>query len=183
MQHCENTENYFTGGFLQTETADLSGDLGSNVRCACAPKRGKYVTWYHEREKSYLTEDCMTCVWKRSKSFTIIFLCAENSILRSWISLVMSGIALGRLAEERKAWRKEHPFVSCSIPISPLLKCLNWLILTTNDFELLFLLKTISVCRVLWPNHWKMLMVLWTLWIGNVVRNEFFHVRSTGLNL
>ena len=24
----------------------------------------------------------------------------------------MSGIALGRLAEERKAWRKDHPFVS-----------------------------------------------------------------------
>ena len=23
----------------------------------------------------------------------------------------MSGIALGRLAEERKAWRKDHPFV------------------------------------------------------------------------
>jgi len=24
----------------------------------------------------------------------------------------MSGIAIARLAEERKAWRKEHPFVS-----------------------------------------------------------------------
>ena len=24
----------------------------------------------------------------------------------------MSGIALGRLSEERKAWRKDHPFVS-----------------------------------------------------------------------
>lgn len=24
----------------------------------------------------------------------------------------MSGIALGRLAEERKQWRKDHPFVS-----------------------------------------------------------------------
>jgi hypothetical protein len=24
----------------------------------------------------------------------------------------MSGIAIGRLTEERKAWRKEHPFVS-----------------------------------------------------------------------
>jgi hypothetical protein len=24
----------------------------------------------------------------------------------------MSGIALGRLGEERKAWRKDHPFVS-----------------------------------------------------------------------
>ena len=28
----------------------------------------------------------------------------------------MSGIALGRLAEERKAWRKDHPFVSCATP-------------------------------------------------------------------
>ena len=24
----------------------------------------------------------------------------------------MSGIAIGRLTEERKAWRKDHPFVS-----------------------------------------------------------------------
>ena len=27
------------------------------------------------------------------------------------VKLKMSGIALQRLAEERKAWRKEHPFV------------------------------------------------------------------------
>lgn len=27
-------------------------------------------------------------------------------------SVVMSGIALSRLAQERKAWRKDHPFVS-----------------------------------------------------------------------
>lgn len=26
----------------------------------------------------------------------------------------MSGIALSRLAQERKAWRKDHPFVSIS---------------------------------------------------------------------
>ena len=29
----------------------------------------------------------------------------------------MSGICRTRLAEERKQWRKDHPFVSC--PISP----------------------------------------------------------------
>lgn len=29
----------------------------------------------------------------------------------------MSGIALGRLAEERKAWRKDHPFVSIFSPL------------------------------------------------------------------
>lgn len=29
-------------------------------------------------------------------------------------SAVMSGIALSRLAQERKAWRKDHPFVSLS---------------------------------------------------------------------
>ena len=34
------------------------------------------------------------------EDFTIIF------------SAVMSGIAIGRLSEERKAWRKDHPFVS-----------------------------------------------------------------------
>ena len=27
----------------------------------------------------------------------------------------MSGIALGRLSEERKAWRKDHPFVRMSM--------------------------------------------------------------------
>lgn len=26
--------------------------------------------------------------------------------------MTMSGIAIARLAEERKAWRKDHPFVS-----------------------------------------------------------------------
>jgi ubiquitin-conjugating enzyme E2 I len=25
----------------------------------------------------------------------------------------MSGIAIARLSEERKGWRKDHPFVSC----------------------------------------------------------------------
>ena len=28
----------------------------------------------------------------------------------------MSGIAIGRLSEERKAWRKDHPFV-CTVQI------------------------------------------------------------------
>lgn len=27
----------------------------------------------------------------------------------------MSGIALSRLAQERKAWRKDHPFVSTTV--------------------------------------------------------------------
>ena len=31
----------------------------------------------------------------------------------------MSGIALGRLAEERKGWRKDHPFVSIVQVIEP----------------------------------------------------------------
>lgn len=34
----------------------------------------------------------------------------------------MSGIAAARLAEERKAWRKDHPFVSWFININVLLK-------------------------------------------------------------
>jgi hypothetical protein len=33
----------------------------------------------------------------------------------------MSGIAIARLGEERKAWRKEHPFVSIVLIISQLL--------------------------------------------------------------
>ena len=35
----------------------------------------------------------------------------------------MSGIAIGRLNEERKAWRRDHPFVSlrsCCLFIAPL---------------------------------------------------------------
>ena len=32
----------------------------------------------------------------------------------------MSGIALGRLAEERKQWRKDHPFVSRAYCLKPL---------------------------------------------------------------
>lgn len=34
---------------------------------------------------------------------------------------VMSGIALSRLAQERKAWRKDHPFVSNVFLLSNLL--------------------------------------------------------------
>lgn len=30
----------------------------------------------------------------------------------------MSGIAVARLGEERKAWRKDHPFVSISLVIN-----------------------------------------------------------------
>ena len=50
----------------------------------------------------------------------------------------MSGIAVGRLSEERKAWRKDHPFVSTMscLPLEivknvlrekmvPYLSCLN----------------------------------------------------------
>lgn len=33
---------------------------------------------------------------------------------------VMSGIALSRLAQERKAWRKDHPFVSMIFFFSPI---------------------------------------------------------------
>ena len=43
-------------------------------------------------------------------------LCRPSCPLRSFTvqsrSKKMSGIALGRLNEERKAWRKDHPFVS-----------------------------------------------------------------------
>lgn len=88
-----------------------------------------------KEKKSQLTEIAWL-VWKRSKSFRIISLCTVNSILRRWTRLVMSGIALGRLTEERKAWRKEHPFVSCATHF-PSVKCLNWSLLL-NDFDLVF---------------------------------------------
>jgi hypothetical protein len=44
----------------------------------------------------------------------------------------MSGIAIGRLTEERKAWRKDHPFVS------------NFLIILSRNLKkkcLLYVLK------------------------------------------
>lgn len=34
--------------------------------------------------------------------------------LRKLLQIDMSGIAIGRLSEERKAWRKDHPFVRFS---------------------------------------------------------------------
>lgn len=36
----------------------------------------------------------------------------------------MSGIALSRLAQERKAWRKDHPFVSSILEDPPFLTSL-----------------------------------------------------------
>ena len=38
----------------------------------------------------------------------LIVVCRKEEIVTD----SMSGIALGRLTEERKAWRKDHPFVS-----------------------------------------------------------------------
>jgi len=43
----------------------------------------------------------------------------------------MSGIALGRLAEERKAWRKDHPFVSFATPF-PLSSCRTFELIDLN---------------------------------------------------
>lgn len=37
---------------------------------------------------------------------------AGSSPFVTGAATVMSGIALSRLAQERKAWRKDHPFVS-----------------------------------------------------------------------
>jgi hypothetical protein len=37
----------------------------------------------------------------------------------------MSGIAIARLSEERKAWRKEHPFVSKNYELSERLEPLS----------------------------------------------------------
>lgn len=41
-----------------------------------------------------------------------IYLYNKYNVHFSIGSVVMSGIALSRLAQERKAWRKDHPFVS-----------------------------------------------------------------------
>ena len=62
----------------------------------------------------------------------------------------MSGIALGRLTEERKAWRKDHPFVS----VSPIVvgKAID------ETFSLIIIYFT--HCRDLWRDQSKTQMVL-----------------------
>lgn len=62
----------------------------------------------------------------------------------------MSGIAIGRLSEERKAWRKDHPFVSNLL--SQLASCsgLGWIFLKLTAFHSFF--------RDLWLNLLRILM-------------------------
>ena len=46
----------------------------------------------------------------------------------------MSGIAIGRLSEERKAWRKDHPFVrTLCLDYVMYLQICSWLILEIGD--------------------------------------------------
>ena len=45
---------------------------------------------------------------RKGLSYKRLLLSRERGELRG---TVMSGIAVGRLSEERKAWRKDHPFV------------------------------------------------------------------------
>ena len=54
----------------------------------------------------------------------------------------MSGIAVGRLSEERKAWRKDHPFVS-----------LVDLILIDAHLSVYSVHCCIHACRDLWPSQ------------------------------
>ena len=67
----------------------------------------------------------------------------------------MSGIAVGRLNEERKAWRKDHPFVSTSV-------CKLYLIPTDVSIRLvphalysfvLFIVKYHQACFLTRPLH------------------------------
>jgi hypothetical protein len=46
----------------------------------------------------------------------------------------MSGIALGRLGEERKAWRKDHPFVSKTYLYVKLAAYLDCIFKHSNQF-------------------------------------------------
>ena len=72
----------------------------------------------------------------------------------------MSGIALGRLNEERKAWRKDHPFVSLgnaafqvvlnvhmgnAVLLSP--RCLA--LYSSGDVMTLFCAQSLLVCRII----------------------------------
>ncbi|KAL6489136.1 hypothetical protein MHYP_G00028770 [Metynnis hypsauchen] len=48
--------------------------------------------------------------------YTSCHTCVEESGKTRSDSVVMSGIALSRLAQERKAWRKDHPFGFVAVP-------------------------------------------------------------------
>lgn len=52
----------------------------------------------------------------------------------------MSGIAIARLAEERKAWRKDHPFVS--IDFISLIDLKRLIIFILSEVHLLFLTRS-----------------------------------------
>lgn len=68
----------------------------------------------------------------------------------------MSGIALGRLSEERKAWRKDHPFVSPMMP-------------SLDPFCAVHCHSISPVIpRDLLQGLWRMLMERWTWWTGSV---------------
>lgn len=69
-------------------------------------------------------------------------------------SIVMSGIAIARLAEERKAWRKDHPFVSFYCFFDLNLFKMNSLFV--YDYQNLF--NNFMYFRDLWLGQQKMLM-------------------------
>lgn len=89
---------------------------------SCASVTCRFIWWYYRYSK-----------WSTNIAWYKYFLRTTNILVSEYITLafsfidlaytqinvhfslgseVMSGIALSRLAQERKAWRKDHPFVS-----------------------------------------------------------------------
>lgn len=44
--------------------------------------------------------------------YFFLYTLIPSCLLKLYCYFQMSGIAIGRLSEERKGWRKDHPFVS-----------------------------------------------------------------------
>uniref|UniRef100_A0A8C3QVI4 Potassium channel tetramerization domain containing 5 n=1 Tax=Cyanoderma ruficeps TaxID=181631 RepID=A0A8C3QVI4_9PASS len=56
------------------------------------------------------------CVLSRRNCITLLMAQPVNPVKKQRGNLNMSGIALSRLAQERKAWRKDHPFGFVAVP-------------------------------------------------------------------
>lgn len=82
-----------------------------------------------------------------------------------WRCWVMSGIALSRLSQERKAWRKDHPFVR-DTQIHKIKS--EELINISHNYICFYMF----LCRVLWLYQPRTRMAPWISWIGSVRYQE-----------
>lgn len=92
--------------------------------------------------------------WRRKKVLIFFFQWARE----------MSGIARGRLAEERKAWRKNHPHVRITNSFFFMVYCVSSACLCCVFWFFFFFFGVKS--RVLWLSQRLCRMVQWIWWYG-----------------